>query len=254
MKLEFYGISNCGPYRSINQDCFCCDNILYANTKRVSLPTRKVFELKEDVSVFAVADGMGGHEAGEEASKFAIERFCEKIKYTNLTNENALQSIHSIVVELNKELYQHGFAVQHPDMGTTLTGVLFVNNKVYSFHVGDTRLYVFTNQEIELLTEDHSLAYEKKSGVFKHFLTSCLGGGSEKIRVDVADITEKIQNDSYIILTTDGLHEVLEDDFLQVLIQDTKDTVKICKISIQESLFRESQDNLTILAIRFNMS
>jgi protein phosphatase len=253
VKLDYYAISNCGPYRNINQDCFCCNNVLYANTKRISLQNRKFLEIDKEISVFAVADGMGGHEAGEEASKFAIERFCEKVKYENFINENPINLIYSIIQKVNQELFQHALLVRHPDMGTTLTGILLFNKKIYSFHVGDTHLYVFANNKIQLLTQDHSLAYEKKNTIYKHLLTSCIGGGSEKIKIDVADITDYIQENSYILLTSDGLHEVLEEKFLEDLIQETKDPVKICKIAIQEGLFRESQDNLTILAIKFIM-
>jgi PPM family protein phosphatase len=252
VNIEYYAISNCGPYRSINQDCFCCNNALYAHTKRISLPSRKSFVLDGEVSIFAVADGMGGHEAGEEASKFAIERFCEKIRFSNLDSERAKSIIQNNIIELNRELNNHGTMTQHPDMGTTLTGVLFWEERVYSYHCGDSRLYIYNPSEVSLVTEDHSLAYEKKSGVYKHFLTSCIGGGSPKIRVDVEEITTKIQPNTILILTTDGLHEVLENDFFLDLLSDSMDPVKIAKISMQESLFRESQDNLTIIVIKIN--
>ncbi len=252
MKIEFYGITNCGPYRSINQDAFSCANQLYSNSKRLSFPSRKIVEIQSDEPlVFAIADGMGGHEAGEDASKFALEGICEKLKYLNFEAENINELIYKSIYELHEELLQHGMDRNHKDMGTTLTGVLIYNKKMIYFHVGDTRLYSYSNEKIQLLTIDHSLAWEKKSLTYKHFLTSCVGGGVKKIRIDIQDISSIMQSGNFLLLTTDGLHEILEESFFDEVVSENKDVIKISKILLQESLFRESNDNLTIVTMKF---
>ncbi|MCB1176605.1 MAG: serine/threonine-protein phosphatase [Leptospiraceae bacterium] len=253
MKIEFYGITNCGPYRNVNQDSFCCANILYANTRRLSFPSKKSILVEEDEPfIFAVADGMGGHEGGEEASKFALEGICEKVKYSNFAAGNIEEILKSKIIELHSELNTHSIQRNHKDMGTTLSGVMIYNESMYSFHVGDTRIYTLHNDKVELLTIDHSLAWEKKSMVYKHYLTSCLGGGVRTIRVDIKDISEYFKKENYILLTSDGLHEVLDDSFFEEIIIENKDIIKITKLSLQESLFRESQDNLTIVTMKFS--
>jgi protein phosphatase len=236
----------------VNQDAFSCANILYSNSKRLSFPSRKVIEIPSgEPLVFAVADGMGGHEAGEDASKFALEGICEKLKYLNLDTDNVNELIYKSIVELHEELLQHGMDRNHKDMGTTLTGVLIYDKKMIYFHVGDTRLYAYSDGKIQLLTIDHSLAWEKKSLTYKHFLTSCVGGGVKNIRIDIQDISFLLQSGNFLLLTTDGLHETLEESFFGEVITDNKDVIKISKILLQESLFRESNDNLTIVTIKF---
>jgi PPM family protein phosphatase len=199
---------------------------------------------------FIIADGLGGHSAGELASKFAIEKFFEKIPFQDLSPENASKSIHETIMEINRELNRFAQNNGQPDMGTTFTGMLLYNQLCYSFHVGDTRLYHFNGKTVELLTDDHKILWEKSSTKSKYLLSSCIGGGSLDIQIDIQSQKNKLEDGSIFIITSDGIHDFLSElDLFDIIIENPK-LQKASKTIISESLFRGSQDNLSLILFK----
>jgi protein phosphatase len=251
LKFDYYGVSNCGPYRTVNQDSFCCANKIYYHSKNISSSTQKTISTTSEKLLFAIADGMGGHEAGEEASQFVLSNLIEKIKFENELELYNYRSLYRLVYDINSELNNFGKKINHPDAGTTLTGVILSNEHLAFCHVGDSRLYLFQDSKLEQVTVDHSVAFEMKDRAFKHYLTSCLGGGSRDIKIDISDMKNKVDKGSVLFMITDGMYDVLEDELFKDILTDNLDPTRFGKICMQEGLLRSPKDNLTVLAIRF---
>ena len=144
--------SDVGIVRTLNEDsvvAFELTNILQS----VSSP----------FGFYMVADGMGGHEAGEEASKMAVELITKRIIHTFNNNlefapNKAKQILEDTVFATNDEIYRAAKAGKN-NMGTTITLALLVNMKAFIFNVGDARTFHYKRGKLELITQDHSLVY-----------------------------------------------------------------------------------------------
>ncbi|UCE07759.1 MAG: protein phosphatase 2C domain-containing protein, partial [bacterium] len=144
--------SDVGMVRSLNEDsvgAFELTNILQS----VSTP----------YGFYMVADGMGGHEAGEEASKIAVEYITRKIisSFNNTfeaSEEEARQILEDAVFSANQEIYKIA-ELKNNNMGTTITIAYIANGRAFILNVGDARAYLYSEQKLRLITQDHSLVY-----------------------------------------------------------------------------------------------
>lgn len=191
-----YAKSDIGKIREINEDSFVC------------LPP-----------LFVVADGMGGHVAGEIASKMAADTLRQCFAASAVI-EDPKHLLEQAIHEANAQIFQ--FAQQNSEyagMGTTITAAYIQDSKIYWSHVGDSRLYILRDGRLTQVTEDHSLVGELvRSGSItaeqalthphRNILTRALGT-SEQIKVD-SGITEWKAADR-ILICSDGLTNMLND-------------------------------------------
>jgi PPM family protein phosphatase len=248
MKVEFFGTSLCGPHRFINQDSFYLLDKLYYDPIKISVTNKKSTSTL-DKSLFAVADGMGGQRAGEAASQFVLERMTERLRFESDINLYNYRPLQKLIYELNKELNEHAVKINEPSAGTTLSGVLLGNEKAVCFHVGDSSIYHYYNQKIEKISIDHT--FKTGNLMQRNYLTSCVGGGTKEIKIEIIDLGDKIQSGSVILLLTDGVTEIMEDDEFAHILIDSTDPKRFCKICIQEALIRDPKDNVTVVAMKF---
>lgn len=209
----------------------------------------------DDLSLLAVADGMGGHKAGEIASKLALDALVSKLR------ENS----HSDPAEALMEAFRHAnttvfsYAQQDSEkyrgMGTTLTAALPRGNKIYIAHVGDSRVYLVRKDEIKLLTSDHSLVNEmvKSGGITieeaenhpqRNVLTRAIGT-SPTVEVDV-NIEPVIKGD-VILLCTDGLSNLLNLDEMKNMAGEKESLTARAEHMIEQALDRGGDDNITVI-------
>lgn len=183
-----------------------------------------------DYGVYAVADGMGGHLAGEVAARTAIDELIKSAP--NLVgngNEELENQVKEILVRANREVYMS--STRNPateGMGTTLTVLVFRENKVVLAHVGDSRAYIWRNEQLIQLTHDHSLVSElvrlgqisleeADNHPKRHMLVRAVGAGWD---VEVDSQSLEFQPGDVFFLCTDGVSNVvsdreLEEEFLQ---------------------------------------
>lgn len=228
-------ISDIGKKRMINED--------YAN-----------YYVTEDYELFIVADGMGGHNAGEVASKMATETVMEYIKenWNIFKEENILQKA---IITANKKVFEYSNTREElKGMGTTITTCLITDSKVYIANVGDSAGFTFRDDELIKITKDHSLVQElldsgsiTEEEAFTHprknIITRAIGA-YEDVEVDVFKLPNN--NMTKYLLCSDGLlNEVTKEEIAHILRNyNNEEAAKQLVILANE---REGRDNITVL-------
>ncbi len=249
--MEYFADTDIGKHREKNEDYFYADG-----------------------NLFLVADGMGGHRAGEIASKLAIETFIKEFnldpsddtektltdkKNKILTSREIKKLLISAANNANREVFKE--AVLQPEyysMGTTLTGSYIYKDKAYIIHIGDSRLYIKRSNRLKLLTSDHTIVGElfrrgeiSYDATFNHpqrnYLTNVIGV-TEDIKPDFDSY--KILPEDIIIICSDGLNSMLRDKDILNIINRYKHTKDIVKNLMKEAIKKGGLDNITIIAIK----
>lgn len=208
-----------------------------------------------DFKIYVVADGMGGHNAGEVASKMAAEGI------VNYVGENFSENTKDVVLKnaiekVNKDIYFHSLKNDCLNgMGTTITACLITKDWIKIANVGDSSCFGITNNEIIKITKDHSLVQELvDSGSIseneaanhpkKNIITRAIGT-SDKVDVDIFDIIEN-KYDKYV-LCSDGLtNELTKEDIIKV-INEEKDLSLACERLVNIAKYKGGRDNITVL-------
>jgi protein phosphatase len=225
----------------------------------------------EERGLFLVADGMGGHAAGEVASRMAVEvtrgHVAAGLK-SRLAPARSPQSaglgFHARLLEgalraANEVIYTA--AQESPDkhgMGTTIVAVLLHGNGFTVAHVGDSRLYRFRDGRLEALTRDHSVVAEQvakglisqadaEKAENKNVLSRALGVFPD-VEIDVAD--HAARGGDLLLICTDGLTKMVPDTDLAPLLARGGDIPALCRDLVEESLRRGGLDNVTVALVR----
>lgn len=216
------------------------------------------FYVDDKKGIFIVADGMGGHNAGEVASQMAVETIKECFdKNTAFVYNDYSKLIEKAIKEANTAIYKkanQNEALQ--GMGTTIVFALIKEDKLYLAHVGDSRAYMLTKKGLKQLTEDHSLvndlikqgklsAEEAHFHPMRHVITRALGVKNE-VEVDVNTIPYK---GGLILLCTDGLTDMLEDKEIEEIVKNTPEPQKACELLIGKANERGGRDNVTVVVV-----
>lgn len=205
--------------------------------------------------LLAVADGMGGHEAGEVASAAALDALRQyEFGPGDVTEQltEAVQAAHARVAAAVAA------APALSRMGTTLTAALVVAKEIYVAHVGDSRAYLWRNGELQLLTTDHSVAAElMRAGEIdeqtaqqhpqRHVLTRAVSAGR---RPDVDIIVMDRRPGDALLLCTDGLTAHVSDAEIAAVLQQQGDVQVNAEALVQLALERGGTDNVTVVIAR----
>jgi protein phosphatase len=205
-----------------------------------------------------VADGMGGYEGGQEASRIAIE-VIEDV-YANTPDGHPQSLLLDGFHAAHQRIQQH--ASENPlfrGMGTTCTAVALLGNLLYYAHVGDSRLYLVRDSSIARLTHDHSYvsrlvehgiisSEEAEFHPQRHILTAALGAGTE-ILPDSPDHPTALQKGDVLVLCTDGLWSLLSDGDVQHAVDGAKPE-EACSQLVATAKQRGGPDNITVQVLR----
>jgi PPM family protein phosphatase len=206
----------------------------------------------ETKRIYVIADGMGGHNAGEIASKLAVEN---TISYINSLDklEDLEDSIKKAVWDSNNKIYELSKSKADLNgMGTTLTACLIKGNDMVVAHVGDSRCYIIKDKAISQVTKDHSLVQqlldegsitesEADNHPNRNIITRALGTNST---VDVDVIKMEINGIEKIILCTDGLSNLVNEQELYDFVMNNDDC---CAELIELSKSRGTKDNISVI-------
>jgi PPM family protein phosphatase len=230
------------------------------------------FAVMPEFNLVIVADGMGGHRAGDVASRLATESMGEFFKKTAM--EDATWPFHfdasmseeenrliTAIRVANRQIYEHG--VRSRDlrgMGTTVVGALYSvkKGKMYIGHVGDSRCYRVRGGQIELLTRDHSLfndylaampdmSEEQRSELPKNVITRALGM-QDSVEVDIMGV-ECSEGDFYV-LCSDGLSGMLADEEILQVVTEHHDVDQACRRLVTMANEHGGEDNVTVVVVR----
>jgi protein phosphatase len=215
-------------------------------------------EFRRKGRLAVIADGMGGHEGGQEASRMAVETVRE-VYDQGFRDDPQVALVESLVAAHTRI---QDYAEQHPafhGMGTTCTAFAVCEGYLYFAHVGDSRLYLVRNESILRLTRDHSYVGRLvESGIVRaedaekhpqrHILTAALGAGRE-VDVDCPDQGLALQKADHLLLCTDGLWSVVTEDELETAVSGNA-PAECCAALVQLARQRGGPDNITLQVLR----
>ncbi|MFX3633326.1 MAG: Stp1/IreP family PP2C-type Ser/Thr phosphatase [Candidatus Pristimantibacillus sp.] len=223
-----------------------------------------VGKLDNGITLAIVADGMGGHQAGDVASQLAVHAYRELLELNaskaDLSIVEGKMLIRQAIVSANNVVYDMASRnEQYYNMGTTIVAALVIDHHVIIGHIGDSRAYLFSVDGITQLTEDHTLVNELvKSGQLsteeaanhprRNVLTRAVGTDSE-IEVDIQTI--ELSADNLLLLCSDGLTNMVSDDqLLQTVYEDGSELDDKAERLIQQALHAGGDDNITVVLLQ----
>jgi len=247
------GHSTTGLHRLSNQDSYGVRGVRQQTSDR------------SDTEILAVvADGMGGMEQGEVASRLAVETVMSAAVPTDLNSiEERAQWLESLAIEANEVV-----ADQVENGGTTLSIVWAIGLQLAIAHVGDSRIFLLRNDRISQLSEDHSLAamllasgaitYEESQGnLNRNVLTKCLGskrrlnaGWIQNLSLFDSDFSISLKHGDILLLCSDGVWDLVPADELVEIFTTPQSLQSNVEVTIERVLARGARDNATILALK----
>jgi serine/threonine protein phosphatase PrpC len=251
--VRSFGRSDTGPVRRGNEDGFVVD---------------------QSLGLFVVADGMGGHNAGEVASRLALETIAGFIRRSNDEREFSWpcgilptlsydgNRLRTAVYLANRRVFRTAESQdEYLGMGTTVVAALASGGRVVIAHVGDSRAYLWRSGVLDQLTRDDSwvatvlaadLTADPQSFAnhpMRNVLTNVLGA-REDSEVHMQD--HAVEPGDVLLLCTDGVHGVLDADAIAPILGRAGEAEKVADALIAAALSRGSRDNMTALIVEFN--
>lgn len=238
--LKTFSITDIGVRRNINQD------FVFSSEKPVGrLP-----------NLFIVADGMGGHKAGDIASRQATQTIVECLQ--NSTQENTVTAIRSAIEQANETVIAKAAESESFEgMGTTVVLATIFDNTMYVANVGDSRLYL-ERDELKQITKDHSLVEEmvRMGGIDqeaaryhpkKNVITRAVGG-SDEIQIDFFEI--QLAPGDVILMCSDGLTNMVEDSEISLILRKQRDVVEMAETLVRTANENGGTDNVSVIIIK----
>lgn len=210
--------------------------------------------------LLAVADGMGGHKAGEVASAIAIDHLHDEFDKLETfgSKENAIDWLRNIVVEINSMIFD--YTSKNPDskgMGTTLVVAIKTNDYILYGNIGDSSGYVIKNEKLHKVTKDHTLVNllvstgelteeEAKYHPRKNVLMRALGA-NDPIEIDIFDVDTSVKG---LFLCSDGLTNMLTDEQIEKILNSNLSIEEAVVKLIKKSNSRGGTDNISIAYLK----
>lgn len=218
------------------------------------------FLMLADRGIFIVADGMGGHAAGEVASEMAVHIVAAELgQYRGLSDDELANRMHTAIRRANEAIFSRTLSEQDKrGMGTTLTALVLLPNRYLIGQVGDSRAYLLRDTALRQITKDHSYVQEQvDAGLltpeqarvhpYSNVITRCVGAGME-VTPDI--YFGELQSDDLLLLASDGLTGMLEDEQLRRLLLADGGPQRAVDQMILEANRRGGLDNITAIVVR----
>jgi serine/threonine protein phosphatase PrpC len=271
-RVDVGGLSDRGKVRPQNEDHFYVARFgRYLETLCTNLPPDEMPPRFDDTGYAAiVADGIGGHSAGEVASKLAISTLINLALNApdwilRVDGDSLAQKLQQRFKErfdqVRAAMAEHASADPAlTGFGTTMTLAMSLGPKLFVIHIGDSRAYLLRQQRLHQLTRDHTIAQaladqgllspeEVATNRMRHVLTRSLGDQSRRVEADAQEVP--LQDGDCLLLCTDGLTDMVgEEKIVQVLAGgDPAETA--CRRLIEEALAAGGKDNVTAVVVRY---
>lgn len=272
IQVESIGVTDRGLVRAENQDHFLIAELNRAmrlQSTSLPLPPESILAGGTLGYLFMVADGMGGHRAGNEASGLAIQYFITSI-LNRIRWHNPVKSGDDVLLvdDLREMLSQaHDEIVRQSEttaslagMGTTLTMAYVVWPRMVVVHAGDTRCYLMRNGELRLLTRDHTVAEQLmqagkldpnaiERSRWSNVLVNALGANAEDVYAEIVRLD--LEPNDAILLCSDGLNKHVQDETIQGVLAEAKGMQQAANTLIQLANEGGGSDNITLIAARW---
>lgn len=238
--IKTFSLTDIGRKRKVNQD------YVYTSEQPIgNLP-----------NIFIVADGMGGHNAGDYASKVTVETIVEEV--TSCFEKNPIMIMAKAIEAANGVIYKKSHEnSEFEGMGTTVVAAVFIGGYLQVANVGDSRLYIINDKEIRQITRDHSLVEEmvRMGGIprtearnhpDKNIITRAVGV-NEAVEADF--FTVELTEGDTVLMCTDGLTNMLEDEEIRMTISGGRDIVEKAQELVKTANKNGGRDNISVIII-----
>ncbi len=242
MKISFYGNTDKGRVRKANEDFF-------ANK-----------EIRDGEYLFIVADGMGGHQAGDVASKLGTETFVEQYRKLRKSELAIHEALNQSIKEANSVILAKASAdISKKGMGTTFSALVLTNMKANIVHVGDSRIYRIRDNQINKITTDHTFVEkmmeegrlseeEARNHPQKNILYMSLGARESFAPIIITD--QEVKEGDLFIMCSDGLNNMVTDNEIVQFAETHKTPRELVEELIKRANENGGTDNITIQAIQ----
>lgn len=244
--LDIAGFSDTGLMREHNEDCIGFD------TER---------------GIAVLADGMGGHQAGEVASRMAVQDLIESLgellqdcSEQSVSATNMFNVVCSTIASSNRKIFEASETnTNQSGMGTTVIAAVVQGSYLYAGHVGDSRLYMLRDRLLKRITRDHSLVQdlvdkgfytedEARNAAISHVVTRALGTAAE---VEVDLVQQETRHDDLFLLCSDGLTDMLPDHQIEGILQEAQpDLDSSARNLINLANLNGGKDNVSVILMR----
>ena len=231
-RIVLTAASRVGCVRSNNEDMV----LAYDKFVRSEAYQTEFMTESSDRFIIALADGMGGHQAGEVASADTLANL--QFFINDLPKGLSSSEFNEMIVvwldSVNKMISSKGLVDPSlSEMGTTLVGVAYYNGKYYWMNCGDSRLYRLRNGHLTQISEDHSL--NNAQGIKKHsnVITNCIGAGCKSSFIDFYDFTDDFLQGDVYMLCSDGLNDMVKDADIESLLAKGASANLLCEAAIE---------------------
>ena len=235
--MKTFSKTDVGMVRDVNQD------YVFVSAKAIgNIP-----------NLLVVADGMGGHRAGEFASRFTVDNL---IKELSVSKEDGPKATMDTAIKIvNKKLYMTAKSDSRlQGTGTTLVAATVIENTLYFANVGDSRLYLL-NEDIKQLSKDHSFvqemvrlggiqADEAKYHPDKNIITRAIGA-KEKVEIDFFEY--RLKKGDVILMCTDGLSNMVDDEVIFQIVKSARDVVEAVERLVERANNNGGRDNIGVV-------
>ncbi len=273
LTVQSFGLTERGQVHDKNEDNFLIAVLVKAlHVNQTSLALPKLRRSLDKSYLFVVADGMGGQPGGEEASALAVDSVesyvLESLKWFSVGNghehDAVLADFRSALREASSRVQAE--ASERPElhgMGTTLTLAYSLNDELFVAHAGDSRCYLYRDDELHRLTRDHTLVADLvRDGVisaeeaphhrWRHVITNFVGKDPADGDVDVDVHKLELEPGDVILLCSDGLTEMVDDEEISRILRSEKDPEPACRRLVERANGLGGRDNITVVVARFD--
>lgn len=239
--MESFAITDIGMKRQINQDyIFCTEN-----------------SVGKFPNLFIVADGMGGHKAGDYASRTCVDYVVDSVKKSK--QHTPISIMEEAIQIANQQIFHESQTNEdYEGMGTTFVSAVVIDKTLYIANIGDSRLYLINDDGIQQITQDHSLVEEmirtgeidrKESRLHpnKNIITRAIGT-SKSVTADFFEMD--VKKDDVILMCSDGLSNMMEDEDIMYLVRRYYDLSTAGERLIDKANACGGKDNISVILIR----
>ena len=273
VRIDVSALSDPGRVRANNEDQFLVTRLVRSmETMLSSLQPGDVPERADEVNyAMVVADGMGGHAAGEVASRLAISALVTLVLdvpdwFFGVDEEGTPEierRARRIVQQVSSLLFERGREdAKLRGMGSTLTAARSYGRDLLIVHVGDSRAYLFRAGQLHRLTKDHTYAQmmvdcgrlqacDVASSGVAHILTNAIGGSTDQVDVDV-DLL-RLENSDRVLLCSDGLTDLVDDDAITKTLTGSPTSSDACAELMRQALEGGGRDNITVIVAGYTL-
>lgn len=270
-KMDCHGQTDVGAVREVNQDQFLIADLnksMKIHKSSLNMDESRLSDGSKG-KLLLVADGMGGHASGERASSLAVDAVVTYILNTmhwfyrlrEEREEDFLDELKQALQHCQRKIHEE--SERSPDshgMGTTVTLAYLLWPRLYVVHAGDSRCYLYRDDELHQVTRDHTVAQEllergclnpqeAEKSHWSHVLWNVVGGPSNELSPEVYKV--KLRIGDTILLCSDGLTKHVTNDEIAQHLGDDRSAEKTCQFMIDLANERGGEDNITTIIARF---